>query len=733
MESYFKQTLKFGVIMSKINLATSLNVCPIKSKSENNPGYKSNKSRQNISYPLHIQKCFLDHSRFISFGYDIKPAERLGKSDFETPKYINEITRARSLYGDQEVIELGMGNPDILPPQEARKALVKSISDLWSHRYNFPKGEWFFRKGVSDWFDKRFGVKLDPGKEIMMSAGASDGVDLILAAYTEKGDKILVPDPGYTVYRDLIAKNDLQAISLNLDPENSYLPDFDKIKPEDIKGVKGMIINYPHNPMGAFAPLSFYEKAVKFAKDNNIFIIHDFDNTEITHYGDKPVGILQSPGAKEVAFEVHTLSKAHNMPGMRVGFVASNEKFIDNILKAKLLTNNSVYTAIQSAAVTALQDKEGYIEKVNEEHRKRKTVCIERLKQLGSDTKPTQGTYYLWVKIPDGFKSDEFFKYVLHKAHVAFTPGTIYGKNGEGYVRVVMSAGEEKINEAFDKLEKANIRFDKPKYELSEDQQIEIERIARDEIELKPKAVIDIEEYKIRIAKKHDELTKRFDCKPEHLKSYLPDLDKINSLPTFILKDNQLVYLKNTQSTAPCMGRVKDIMPFSNDNLYHNIFDYIENVWVPYAEKENPKADIRRDYTKGNYYPDATYFAVFADDKTHGEDSLQGIVNLEMQHDGAFWVRNLNTAPWNQGEKPLIKGVGSELMARVISFCIETDKFPLKLATNKQENIEFYQKLGFKKDGIRKFFDGDVPNQVFSMDKEDAMKFLDEYQRFLSY
>ena len=152
------------------------------------------------------------------------------------------------------------------------------------------------------------------------------------------------------------------------------------------------------------------------------------------------------------------------MPGMRVGFVISNEKFVNNLLQAKLLSNNSTYTPIQEAAVAALEDKEGYVEKVNEEHRKRKNYAVERLAQLGSDTKPTQGTYYLWVKIPEGFTSDEFFKYTLHKANVASRPG-LYGKNGEHYVRIVMSAGVEKIGKAFDQLEQAGIRFDRPKYE----------------------------------------------------------------------------------------------------------------------------------------------------------------------------------------------------------------------------------------------------------------------------
>lgn len=653
-------------------------------------------------------------------GYQIEPASRLKKSDYKTPQYIGEINRARTLYGDQEVIELGMGNPDILPPSEARKTLKKKIDDLWAHRYNFPKGEWEFRKGVSDWFNKRFGVELNPSTEIMMSAGASDGVDLILSAYTEKGDKILTPDPGYTVYRDLLARNDLQPVPLNLEEKNNYLPDFDKIDKETLKGVKGMILNYPNNPMGSFAPLEFYEKAVKFAKENNIFIIHDFDNTELTHTGEKPVGILNAEGAKDVAFEVHTLSKAHNMPGMRIGFVASNKEFINNLLSAKLLTNNSVYTAIQSAAVTALKDKENYIDKVNIEHRLRKNTAIERLRELGSDARPTQGTYYLWVKVPEGFNSDEFFKYVLHKAHVAFTPGTIYGENGKNHVRVVMSAGVDKINEAFDKIEKAGIRFDKPKRELPPETLEEIDKITRGEINLLPKAVRNLKEYKSILVQKEQMLSSRIEDKPYELNAYLPNLDNLDNLPIYLLRDRQKVYLKNTKSLKPCMGEVREIMPFSKESAYDNLREAVKNSWV----KSNANtAEIIKMYKDGKFYPDATYITIFADNK------LQGLVNVEVQN-GEFWVRGLNTAPWNQGEDPLIHGVGSALMARVMSLCLETGNFPLKLAPNNEKSANFYRSIGFTDDGVKEF--GGIDYPVMSLDESGIRKYLEEYQKYLS-
>lgn len=700
-----------------------MNISPVKYKQSVYLGKdKLNKNAYSSKViSTNTENSTLNYTNYVTFyGLNIKPASRLFKSDYGTPRYIEEIFKARNFYGDREIIELGMGNPDILPPEGARKTLKKKIDDLWSHRYNFPKGEWDFRKGVSEWFNNRFGVKLDPSNEIMMSAGASDGVDMILAAYTEKGDKILIPDPGYTVYRDLAAKNDLDVVPLELNEENGYLPDFSKIKPEDLQGVKGMVLNYPNNPMGVFAPLSFYEKAVEFAKEHNIFIIHDFDNSEITHTGEKPVGILNVDGAKDVAFEVHTLSKAHNMPGMRIGFVASNKEFIDNLLKVKNLENNSVYSATQAAAVSALKDSE-YIANVNAEHRLRKNTAVQRMRELGSTIEPTQGTYYLWTKIPKGFTSDEFFKYALHKGHVAFTPGTIYGKNGEGYVRVVMSGDTSVINSAFDKLKAAGIRFDIPKYDLPPELQDEINKIAKGEIKLKPKYLRDFENYKEILQKKQVLLQEVLKDKPKHLQLFIPRLDLFDTLPTYLMKDRQVMYLKNSHSLKPCFGEVREIKPFSKTSAYDNLRETILNTWV---KDKTSGADVLKMYKEGKLYPDATYFTLFSDNK------LQGVVNIEIQ-DSEFWIRGLNTAPWNQGDDPQIQGVGTALMARAMSFCLETGQNVLKLAPNNEKNASFYKSLGFKNAGAKEFNGVDYP--VLSIDDSGMRKFLEDYQRYLSY
>jgi len=508
-----------------------------------------------------------------------------------------------------------------------------------------------------------------------------------------------------------------------LKPENNYLPDFEKIAKEN-PDAKIMILNYPHNPTGSVAPKHVFDDAVKFAKEKGILLIHDMDNSEISHSGEKAIGILQSKGAKDVAFQVHTFSKAQSMPGLRVAFAVSNKEFIGNLLKAKYLSGGSVYTPVQAAAVEALKDSEHYIDKVNNIYRDRKNTCIKRLKKLGSDTKPSEGTYYLWSKIPKGFTSEEFYKYVLHKSQVALTPGTVFGKNGEGFVRIVMSADEKDINRAFDSMQKAGIRFNVPKNKLPKKLQEEIRLMDIGEYTVKPKAQRDFEEYLIKLEDKTKMLETKFADKDDKFKLFIPKKENILTLPENILKDGQSVYLQNVKEGKSLFAEVNDITAFS-ENEYEKINSLIKRDWLPYAKEFNPSADILPVYKTGKFYNDATYFTLKADDK------IQAIANVEIQPDKCLWVRCLNSAPWNQGKDAQIKGGGTAVMARIASYCLETGNDVLKLATDKPENIKFYKKLGMKQEGVRNF--AGVDNAILYFDKKGMEKFLNTYQPNLSF
>ena len=571
----------------------------------------------------------------VYFGSLIKPAERLAKSEYLISAYIREIGKARYLHGNKSVVDLSMGNPDLTPPEKAKQMLKAKVNDLWSHRYNNPKGEGALFYGVEEWMMKRFGVKINPRTEVMATSGSSDAVDHIFTAYANHGDKILLPDPGYSLYDDLITRHDLNKISYNLDPKKGYLPDFSKM-PED---ARILILNYPHNPTGSFATKKVFQEAVEWAKKHKVLIIHDMDNSEVTHSGRKPFGIMQVEGAKEVAFQVHTMSKAQSMPGLRVAFTVSDKENIDNLLNAKYLSGGSVYVPVQHAAVAALKDEEGYINKINKIYRSRKNTAIEWLNKLGSDAKPTDGTYYLWAKVPPEFSSDEFFKYILHKSQVAFTPGTVFGKNGEGYVRIVMSADENMINKCFERIEKAGLRFDIPKSKLPKETQEEIAKMADGSYTITPKEDRDFAEYMQTLLIRRGVLSKRFAGKGEKFKQFVPSEN--SNLPWNILKDGQSVYLQDVQDGKPLFGDIKDIFAFSDKAEYQKLAADIKKQWL---KKPNSEAEILPAYKSTTLYPDANYFTLRTD-----EGRLQAIANVEIQDNGEIWGRSLNTAPWSQG------------------------------------------------------------------------------------
>lgn len=653
----------------------------------------------------------------IYFTGIIPAANRLKKSDYLISAYIREIGKARNFHGDRAVVDLSMGNPDLTPPEKAKQILKDKVNDLWSHRYNNPKGEGVFFHTVSGWMEKRFGVKINPRTEVMATSGSSDAIDHIFTAYANPGDKILVPNPGYSLYDDLITRHDLKKVQFDLNPENGYLPDFSKM-PDD---AKVLILNYPHNPTGSFAPKSVFEEAVRWAKEHKTLIVHDMDNSEVTHSGLKPAGIMQVPGAKETAFEVHTLSKAQSMPGFRVAFTVSDKKNIDNLLDAKYLSGGSVYVPVQHAAAAALKDEEGYINKVNQIYRNRKNAAIQWLNRLGSDAKPTDGTYYLWTKVPPEFTSDEFFKYVLHKAKVAFTPGTVFGTNGEGYVRIVMSADESVINQCFERIEKAGIRFDVPKSSLPQSVQHEISQMADGSYSIEPKADRDYKKYMEMLDLKREELIERFADKDKKFEKFVPKQGV--ELPWNILKNGQSVYLQNVREGKPLFADVEDILPFSDSAKYEKLVSEIKAQWL---QKPYPEADILPPYKSGTTYPDANYFTLHTDD-----GRLQAVANVEIQNNGEVWGRSLNTAPWNQGSDAEIRGCGKAIIARMVSFCLETGNKVLKFATDKPENVRFYKNLGMKEIGTRNF-NGSI-NTVLQFDEESMKLFLNKYQINLSF
>lgn len=687
---------------------------------------ESNKTRNNTNKPkINHQEQIVSNPQTkvpanlsqVYFCGLIPRANRLAKSDYLISSYIAEISKARRFHGDRAIVDLSMGNPDLTPPQKAKQVLQEKVNDLWSHRYNSPKGEGTLFHTVSAWMKKRFNVEINPRTEVMATSGSSDAVDHIFTAYANHGDKVLVPNPGYSLYDDLITRHDLVKVPFDLRPDTGYLPDFSKM-PTD---AKILILNYPHNPTGSFAPKQVFEDAVKWAKENKTLIIHDMDNSEITHTGLQPASIMQVDGAKEIAYQVHTLSKAQSMPGFRVAFTVSDQENITNLLDAKYLSGGSVYVPVQHAAAAALKDEEGYIDKVNKIYRSRKNTAIQWLNKLGSDAKPTDGTYYLWAKVPEEFTSDEFFKYVLHKAHVAFTPGDVFGTNGEGYVRIVMSADESVINKCFERIEQAGIRFDTPKSKLSAEVQDEIKQMANGTYFIEDKSDRDYKKYINTLKSLREELLERFSSKDKKFQRLIPQ-ENVN-LPWNILKNGQSVYVQNVQESRPLFAEISDIRPFSDKSEYKKLASEIKKQWL---KKDYPQAEILPPYKSLTFYPDAHYITLRTDD-----GRLQAIANVEIQNDGVIWGRSLNTAPWNQGKNGEIRGCGKAVIARMVSFCLESGNKVLKFATDKPENIRLYKNLGMVEDGTRNF--GGTIHTVLKFDEESMKTFLNKYQINLSF
>ena len=696
-----------------------MKILPINFVETNRTRNNTNNSQINKSELLNstLQVKVPSNLSQVYFTGIIPRANRLAKSDYLISSYIAEIGKARRFHGDRAVVDLSMGNPDLTPPEKAKKVLQEKVNDLWSHRYNSPKGEGTLFHTVSAWMKKRFNVEINPRTEVMATSGSSDAVDHIFTAYANHGDKILVPNPGYSLYDDLITRHDLVKVPFNLDAKKGYLPDFSTM-PDD---AKILILNYPHNPTGSFAPKEVFEAAVKWAKETQTLIIHDMDNSEITHSGIKPPSIMQVDGAKEVAYQVHTMSKAQSMPGFRVAFTVSDAENITNLLDAKYLSGGSVYVPVQHAAAAALRDEEGYIDKVNKIYRNRKNTAINWLNKLGSDAKPTDGTYYLWTKIPPEFTSDEFFKYVLHKAHVAFTPGDVFGSNGEGYVRIVMSADENVINKCFERIQKAGIRFDTPKSELPQHIQDEIRQMAEGTYSIEPKSDRDFRQYISSLKTLREELLQRFASKDTKFQRLIPQENV--ELPWNILKNGQSVYVQNIQEAKPLFAEITDITPFSNKAEYKKLASEIKKQWL---KKDYPQADILPPYKSLTFYPDAHYFTLRTDD-----GRLQALANVEIQNDGIVWGRSLNTAPWNQGKNGEIRGCGKAIIARMVSFCLETGNKVLKFATDKPENIRLYKSIGMLEDGTRNF--GGTVHTVLKFDEESMKTFLNKYQINLSF
>lgn len=351
-----------------------------------------------------------------------------------------------------DVISLGIGDPDMPTPGHIIGELIKESKNPENHQYPSSVGMLSYRSAVAQWYKNRFGVELDPGTEVVSLLGSKEGIAHISWCYLDPGDIVLVPDPGYPVYSG-------GAILAGADPyyvpvyqEDGYLVNFDAIPPEVAKKAKMLFINYPNNPTGAVAGELFYLKAIDFARKYELLLCHDAAYSDVAYDGYRPPSLLQFPGAKEVGIEFHSVSKTYNMTGWRIGWAAGNAGAVEALGRLKSNIDSGVFQAIQYAAAAGLTGPQDIVEKQNAVYQERRDVLVDGLNSLGWSLEKTKATFYVWAPVPRGHTSESFAELMLDQAGVVITPGTGYGRNGEGYFRAALTIKKERIKEALNRI-----------------------------------------------------------------------------------------------------------------------------------------------------------------------------------------------------------------------------------------------------------------------------------------
>jgi LL-diaminopimelate aminotransferase len=367
---------------------------------------------------------------------------------------IDRIINEKKSRGE-DVISLGIGDPDIPTPDEIIEELSSQAKNPQNHRYPSNYGLNLFKEAAADYYLKRFGVKLDPEKEVLPILGSKEAIANIAYTYINPGDIALVPDPGYLVYKigTLFAGGKSHIMPLR--EKNDFLPDFDEINPEIAKKAKLMHLNYPNNPTSATCTPGFFGKVSKFAYENEIIVCHDNAYCEVYFDSNsKPASFLGAEGSKDVGLEFNSLSKTFNMTGWRIGFAAGNDKMIASLGKYKTNVDSGIFNAIQYAGVIALKNLETFSEKNIDIYSKRRKKIFEFFDHTGLDYYKSDATIYIWAKVPENHTSKSFSELLLNKANVVVTPGSAFGEFGEGYYRISITLNDARLEEALDRIKK---------------------------------------------------------------------------------------------------------------------------------------------------------------------------------------------------------------------------------------------------------------------------------------
>lgn len=359
-----------------------------------------------------------------------------------------------------DIIDLGIGDPDIPTPQFIIDKMAEAIQNPANHSYPPYQGTLAFRESVARWYQNRFGVELNPAKEVLSLIGSKEGIAHSFLTFLDPGDIALLPDPGYPAYNVGVLIAGGTPVQVPATAQSNWQPDLDAIDPEVAKKAKMMFLNFPGNPTGAVASDAFYEKAIAWAKKYDVLICNDLAYSEVYFEGKKPRSILEFPGGMDVAIEFHTLSKTFNMTGWRIGMAVGNEWAVQALGKIKTNVDSGVFGAIQEAAIHAMDNYQPFVDDQNAFLQKRRDIIVNGLNELGWNITPPTATYYIWAPVPQGTTSQQFTIDLLEETGILVVPGTGYGKLGEGYFRISITTPTERLVEAVKRLKEHNIRFD---------------------------------------------------------------------------------------------------------------------------------------------------------------------------------------------------------------------------------------------------------------------------------
>ena len=365
--------------------------------------------------------------------------------------FSSKLREVRQLISEgKPIINMGIGSPDLAPDESVIAAIQNAVKDENAHQYQSYQGLPELRKGMADFYKNHFAVDLNFNSELLPLMGSKEGIMHISLAFLNEGDEVLIPNPGYPTYTSVTKLVGAEPVFYDLTQANNWEPNFEVLEQRDLSKVKLMWINYPHMPTGATGSLHLFQKLVDFAKKHQILLVNDNPYSFVLN--DNPISILQAKGAKDIALELHSLSKTFNIAGWRVGFVLGNSQMIDAILKVKSNMDSGMFYGIQKGAIEALKSDQSWFRNLNETYNERRLLVFKLAQKLGCTFDKNAVGLFVWAKLPGAIDAEKFIDTILNEKHIFITPGTVFGSNGAGYIRFSLCVKASEIQKAIERF-----------------------------------------------------------------------------------------------------------------------------------------------------------------------------------------------------------------------------------------------------------------------------------------